>query len=495
MCFDIEFILKGLFDMGVLSGLQPEAVFKYFEEICSIPHGSGNVEKISNYLVDFAKEHGFRYRQDENFNVVIFKEASKGYEDHEPVILQGHMDMVCVKNSGCAKDMEKEGLDLVIDGDYIKAVDTTLGGDDGIAVAYAMAALTDETIAHPPLEVIVTVDEEVGMLGAAAIELPDIKGHVMLNMDSEEEGIFLSSCAGGATACLSIKADKEDVSGTEINIKVSGLTSGHSGVDIIYQRANANVVMGRILFVLSQKVNLRIASISGGEKDNSIAPFANASIIVSEDEKELAIKLIEETAEKIKKEYAVTDAGMVIEAEAGADAHGNVYNAETTSRIILALTHIPDGVIRMSNDIKGLVQTSLNLGVVKEENEDILLTYLLRSSVESEKEYLIARIQNFAEVIDCNLTISGTYPAWEYKQDSRLRGIMSDAYEKLSGKKPQIQAIHAGVECGMIAEKVSDLDCVSFGPEILDIHTPKERLSISSVERTWKLVLEVLKNL
>ena len=253
--------------------------------------------------------------------------------------------------------------------------------------------------------------------------------------------------------------------------------------------------MGRILFVLSQKVNLRIASISGGEKDNSIAPFANASIIVSEDEKELAIKLIEETAEKIKKEYAVTDAGMVIEAEAGADAHGNVYNAETTSRIILALTHIPDGVIRMSNDIKGLVQTSLNLGVVKEENEDILLTYLLRSSVESEKEYLIARIQNFAEVIDCNLTISGTYPAWEYKQDSRLRGIMSDAYEKLSGKKPQIQAIHAGVECGMIAEKVSDLDCVSFGPEILDIHTPKERLSISSVERTWNLVLEVLKNL
>ena len=218
MCFDIEFILKGLFDMGVLSGLQPEAVFKYFEEICSIPHGSGNVEKISNYLVDFAKEHGFRYRQDENFNVVIFKEASKGYEDHEPVILQGHMDMVCVKNSGCAKDMEKEGLDLVIDGDYIKAVDTTLGGDDGIAVAYAMAALTDETIAHPPLEVIITVDEEVGMLGAAAIELPDIKGHVMLNMDSEEEGIFLSSCAGGATACLSIKADKEDVSGTEINI-------------------------------------------------------------------------------------------------------------------------------------------------------------------------------------------------------------------------------------------------------------------------------------
>lgn len=481
--------------MGILSGLQPEAVFKYFEEICSIPHGSGNVEAISNYLVDFAKKNGLKYRQDEFFNVVIFKEASKGYEDHEPVILQGHMDMVCVKTAECTKDLEKEGLDLVIDGDYIKAVDTTLGGDDGIAVAYAMAILTDDTIAHPPIEVIITVDEEIGMLGAAAIELPDIKGHVMLNMDSEDEGIFLSSCAGGATASCHIPASREDIEGAAVEIQIAGLTSGHSGVDIIYQRANANVLMGRILFMLSQKVNMRVAKISGGEKDNSIAPFANASVVVEKEELSEALKIIEETAAKIKQEYSVTDASMKIEVTENGVTETSVYDAETTSRIILMLTHVPDGVVKMSNDIKGLVQTSLNIGVIKEDENEVLFTYLLRSSVESEKEYLIAKLENYSEIMGCTVRITGNYPAWEYKQDSRLRSIMSDAYEKLFGEKPQIQAIHAGVECGMIAEKVSDLDCVSFGPKMHDIHTTKERLSISSVERTWKLILEVLKNL
>lgn len=482
--------------MGVLSGLQPEAVFKYFEEICAIPHGSGNVEAISNYLVDFAKKNHFRYIQDDSFNVIIYGNASKGFENHEPVILQGHMDMVCVKNAGCTKDMKREGLDLYIDGDYVKAKDTTLGGDDGIAVAYAMALLTDNTVAHPKIEAIFTVDEEVGMLGAAALELEDIKGHVMLNIDSEEEGIFLSSCAGGATAMVTIPAVKEKAEmGKQMVIEIKGLESGHSGVDIIYQRANANVLMGRILFELSQSVNLRIIQISGGEKDNSIAPFSHAVILLEEKETQKAVEIIDATAACIKKEYKTTDPLMEITVQPFFEMEKECYNAETTSQLILMLTHIPDGIIRMSNDISGLVQTSLNLGVMKETGDAVNLTYLIRSSVESEKEYLIHRIMSFADMIGCDMNLSGTYPAWEYRRDSRLREIMCEAYERLYGKKPEIQAIHAGVECGLMAEKIADLDCISFGPEIIDIHTPKERLSISSVERTWNLIVETLKNL
>lgn len=481
--------------MGVLSNLQPKAVFQYFEEICAIPHGSGNVEQISNYLVDFAKKRGLTYRQDEFYNVIIWKDASADYENHNPVILQGHMDMVCVKNSGCSKNMESEGLDLVIDGDYVKAVDTTLGGDDGIAVAYALALLDDETILHPALEVIITVDEEVGMLGAAAIDLSDIQGNIMLNLDSEEEGIFISGCAGGAAVTCHVPISKEKIDGTVIDVHISGLESGHSGEDIIYQRANANVLMGRILFALSQDVNMRIIHISGGEKDNSIAPSADVAMLVEEDELKDAVQLIEEIAETLKKEYLLTDSNMKIEYVVKGKEYQNTYDAETTSMLVLALTHIPDGVVKMSNDIPGLVQTSLNLGIVKEEADEVCMTYLVRSSVTSEKDYMVAKITNFADVLGCESTVSGVYPAWEYRRDSRLCGIMCDAFEKIYGKQPKVRTMHAGVECGILAEKIKNLDCISFGPEIIDIHTPKERLGITSVERTWKLILEVLQNL
>lgn len=477
--------------MGVLSNTKPENVFKFFEEICGIPHGSRNVEQISNYLVNFAKERGLSYRQDESYNVVIKKPATNG-STGKPVILQGHMDMVAVKTPDNTKDMEKEGLDLILDGDYVKADRTSLGGDDGIAVAYALAILDDDTIKHPAIEAIFTVDEEIGMLGAEAFDASDIEGRIMLNIDSEDEGIFLSSCAGGATASAKYPVSKENVSGKEVSIKVDGVTSGHSGVDIIYQRANANNIAGKILFTMSQKYNFVIESINGGEKDNSIAPRCEVAVIVDSEDCDAFVNEANAYADQLKSEYSVTDKNMSINISEGVDCDKEAFDFATTNKVILALTHIPDGIIKMSNDIKGLVQTSINLGVVTTKEDEVVMTYLLRSSVESEKEYLINRVTSIVTLLGGDYEITGRYPAWEYKKDSKLREIMTESYKKLYGSEPQIQAIHAGVECGMFADKLEGLDCVSFGPDIIDIHTFNEKLNIPSVQRTWNLLLDVL---
>lgn len=480
--------------MGILKGLKPEMVFKYFEEICSIPHGSGNVKQISDYLVSFANNRNLWVKQDDYYNVIIKKDGTGSKAGSKPVILQGHIDMVAVKTEDKIKDMEKEGLDLIVDGDYIKADRTSLGGDDGIAVAYALALL-DSDYELPPLEAVFTVDEEIGMLGADAIDLSDLEGRIMLNMDSEEEGVFLSGCAGGATVKSVYDIAREQFYGIPIEISIKGLTSGHSGADIACQRANANVLITRLLYEAAYECDIRIQNISGGEKDNVIAPSANAVIVVSEYDFEEAVEIIRKTAKNIQNEYFSTDSGMEIDIIKGDAGEYSVFDKMLTTRIIFSGISIPDGVIKMSNDIEGLVQTSLNLGVVKTKSDEISFTYLLRSSVESEKEYLINRVAGIARLFGANVTVSGNYPAWEYKKESRLRDIMVASYEALYGVKPKIEAIHAGVECGIMTGKLDNLDCVSFGPEILDIHTVKERLSISSVERTWKLILEVLRRL
>lgn len=479
---------------NVLKDIKPASVFKFFEEICSIPHGSGNLVKISDYLVDFAKKRNLEYRQDESLNVIIRKPATKG-STGRPVIIQGHMDMVAVKTPDCNKDMEKEGLDLYVDGDYVKAYKTSLGGDDGIAVAYALAILDSDDIKHPDIEAIFTVDEETGMLGAEAIDCSDIRGRIMLNIDSEDEGIFLSSCAGGATVTAKYAVKRMQEKGTMLKLKVSDVTSGHSGTDIIYQRANANVIMGRLLFELSAQYNYVLESFEGGEKDNSIPPRCEASIVVDENEAAQIKKCLDESIAQIKSEYSVTDSNMNIEVCVGETSEWNAWDYASTNKAVLALTHIPDGVIKMSNDIKGLVQTSLNLGVVKTYEDKITMKYLLRSSVESEKEYLISRVTSMISLLGGEYDITGRYPAWEYKKESELRTIMLKAYKELTGKEAKIEAMHAGVECGLFAKKFDGLDCVSFGPDIIDIHTFNERLSISSVERTWELILEVLAKL
>ena len=447
--------------MSVLGELQPNKVFKYFEEICSIPHGSRNLQQISDYLVDFAKAHELKYRQDEDLNVIIWKDGSKGYEASEPVILQGHMDMVAVKEADCDKDMEKEGLDLEINGDYISAKGTSLGGDDGIAVAYTLAVLDDEEMAHPPIEAIFTVNEEIGMLGAATIDVSDLKGRLFMNMDSEDEGVFTVSCAGGASVICKIPYETETVNASVIEIKMTGFAGGHSGVEIIKGRLNANCAMARVLLSLFNEVEMQLVSVNGGEKDNAIAKFSEASVAVLPEELEAA--------------------------------NIETFTEDTTFAVVTAMVHMPNGVQRMNPEIEGLVQTSLNMGILTTEESEVQMTFAVRSSSETEKQYLIDQLTSLTETLGGNVEIAGPYPGWEYKADSRLREVMVEAYKHLyNGEEPVVEGIHAGLECGIFASKLPGLDAVSFGPQMEHIHTTNEVLSISSTERTWELVVKTL---
>lgn len=399
--------------------------------------------------------------------------------------------MVAVKTNDKVKDMEKDGLDLYIDDGYVKADRTTLGADDGIAVAYALAILDSKDVCHPPIEAVFTVDEEIGMLGAETINTDCLEGKIMLNIDSEEEGIFLSGCAGGATLKASYPLKKSDMTGTQMSIKINGLTSGHSGTDIICQRANANILMGRILFDVKECVN--IVSISGGEKDNSIAPFADAVIMTQEADK--VTELLNNTANVLKEEYSVTDPHLTIKVNCEGEGSTLACDDATTQMLINVLNFIPDGVVKMSNDIKGLVQTSLNLGVAELAEKTFAATYLIRSSSQSEKEYLTDKVGKMTEYLGGTYELKGVYPAWEFKKNSAIRDMLCESYNRLFNKGALVETMHAGVECGIMAAKIDDLDCVSFGPDIIDIHTVKEKLDIASTQRTWELITDVLKQL
>ena len=475
-----------------LQGLEPESVFRYFEEICAIPHGSRNTKAISDYLVSFAKAHGLRYRQDESNNVVIFAPGTCGLEDHESVILQGHMDMVCEKDAGCPLDMAVDGLDVIHDGCCIFAKGTTLGGDDGIAVAYALAILDDNTIAPPPLEVIITVDEEIGMLGAAAMDLADVKGRTMLNLDSEDEGIFTVSCAGGATCTVSLNAERKAVYGPCVRLSVEGLRGGHSGAEIHKNRANANKVMGDFLGRIQKLMPLCLTSFSGGSKDNAIPRACQATVVAMgiglERINDIAAQLQQEVRETYDEPEALVQAFDV-------DAlGGNALTTAATADVISLLCAAPNGVQAYCPDMPELVQTSLNLGIAKL-GDRFTATFSVRSSVNAEKEGLITKLKELADFYNGTYSQSGTYPAWEFKKDSRLRDVMVPIYTRMFGKEPKVLAIHAGLECGLLGDKLPGLDCVSIGPQMHDIHTSREKLEIASTKRTWDFLLEVLKAL
>ena len=475
-----------------LQGLEPESIFRYFEEICAIPHGSRNTKAISDYLVSFAKAHGLRYRQDESNNVVIFAPGTCGLEDHESVILQGHMDMVCEKDAGCPLDMAVDGLDVTHDGCCIFAKGTTLGGDDGIAVAYALAILDDNTIAHPPLEVIITVDEEIGMLGAAAMDLADVKGRTMLNLDSEDEGIFTVSCAGGATCTVSLNAERKAVYGPCVRLSVEGLRGGHSGAEIHKNRANANKVMGDFLGRIQKLMPLCLTSFSGGSKDNAIPRACQATVVAMgiglERINDIAAQLQQEVRETYDEPEALVQAFDV-------DAlGGNALTTAATADVISLLCAAPNGVQAYCPDMPELVQTSLNLGIAKL-GDRFTATFSVRSSVNAEKEGLITKLKELADFYNGTYSQSGTYPAWEFKKDSRLRDVMVPIYTRMFGKEPKVLAIHAGLECGLLGDKLPGLDCVSIGPQMHDIHTSREKLEIASTKRTWDFLLEVLKAL
>ena len=475
-----------------LSGLAPEAVFAYFEKLCSIPHGSGNTKLISDYLVAFAKEQGLRYIQDESNNVILFQEGTAGYEGHAPVILQGHMDMVCEKDADCPIDMQTDGLDLATDGVDVFAKGTTLGADNGIAVAYALALLADRTIPHPPLEVVITVDEEIGMLGASAIDVSMLKGRVLVNIDSEEEGIFTVACAGGATATITLPTPKHAVYGPCIRLTVDGLQGGHSGVEIHKNRANANKVMGELLSRVQKVMPFCLTSLSGGAKDNAIARSCQATLVMLGMDAEKINEVTETLQAQIRAEYDEPE--VVIYGDNVEAFGGNALSAELTAKVIALLNAAPNGVQKMSQDIPGLVQTSLNMGIAKLTDE-LTLTFSLRSSVNAEKAALLEKLRQLAEFNDASYSQAGDYPAWEYQPNSKLRELMVKTYEKMFQKTPEVVAIHAGLECGLLSEKLPGLDCVSIGPDMKDIHTSRERLNIASTERTWEFLLEILKNL
>ena len=475
-----------------LAGLQPGAVFEYFEELCAIPHGSHNTKAISDHIVAFAKEQGLRYIQDEANNVILFGEGTCGMEDHPPVILQGHMDMVCEKDADCTINMDTDGLDIGHDGSYVFARGTTLGGDDGIAIAYAMALLADKSIPHPPLEVIVTVDEEVGMLGANVIDVSMLKGKTLINLDSEDEGIFTVSCAGGARATLSLKVDRRTVYGPCVRLMVDGLRGGHSGAEIHKNRANANKVMGEFMSRITKLMPLCLTSYAGGNKDNAIPQSCQATVVAMGIGIDRINAIAEELQAEIREKYDEPDANVqAFDVDA---LGGNSLTTEDTARVIALLCAMPNGVQKYSADIPGLVQTSLNLGIAKL-GEYFSVTSSIRSSVNQEKEELLEQLRKLCQFYDGSYSQMGEYPAWEYNKDSALRDTMVRVYTEMFGKKPEILAIHAGLECGLLGEKIPGLDCVSIGPQMHDIHTSRERLDIASTERVWKFLLEVLKAL
>lgn len=481
--------------MRILENLEPQDVFYYFEEICKIPHGSGNTGQISDYLKAFADEHGLYCRQDELNNIIMIKEASKGYEDHEPVLLQGHMDMVAVKDADCTIDMTKDGLQLEILGDRLTAKGTSLGGDDGIAVAFGLALLAGEEYRHPRIELILTVDEEVGMEGATGLTVDDLTAKRMINLDQEEEKMFIVGCAGGARIDIRKKTETEQVKGVLCKLKISGLQGGHSGQEINKERGNAICLMGRLLAALQEKTPVYLKEVSGGTADNAIPNEVCAEIVVTEWTEDVAA-FMEEQFCGIKAEFAGKEDGLKCELQVGAeDALIEVCNRKDSEQWIHLLNVIPHGVIANSVKMKGLVETSLNPGILNVSAVEGMVSTSVRSSNAAAKEALINQLKSLAALCDATVGIRGDYPGWDYDPDSPLREKMVTIYEEMYGVKPQIEAIHAGLECGIFQSKIPGLDCVSIGPDMQDIHTTRETLSIPSVQRVWKFLLKVLESL
>ena len=478
--------------MAVLTEVKPERVFHFFEELCKIPHGTFDTKRISDYCVAFAKERGLEVEQDEANDVIIKKPGTPGYENSEPVILQGHMDMVCEKTPDSDHDFKTDGLDLYVEDGYVKARGTTLGGDDGIAIAMAMAILDSDDIPHPPIEAVFTVDEETGMGGAEAVDLSGLKGKKLLNIDSEEEGVLTSGCAGGIVFETLIPVAREEKEGTKVRIKVHGLLGGHSGNEIHRQRGNAHKMLGRLLYRIQKEAAFDLISINGGSKDNVIASESEAVLLAAEKDVDKILAMAEEMKEIWLGEFMGEEPTLDVTAAAEGAAKEAALTKEAGERVIAYLMLCPNGLIEYSRKLKGLVETSLNLGILKADEEVLRAEYSVRSSVESEKDNLIAKLSALVELTGGDYVVTGDYPGWKYRVHSPLREKMVKLYAEMYGNEPRVEAIHAGLECGLLGSKITDLDCVSMGPDMKDIHTTEETLSISSTKRVWEYLVRVL---
>ena len=466
-------------------------VLKHFCELSAVPRGSGYNEKISNWLCTFAENHGIAYEQDEALNVILRKPATKGYEQAPKVVLQGHMDMVCVKNEGCLHDFLTEGLELLTDGEWLFANGTTLGADDGVSIAYMMSLLTDEHLEHPELVCLITTDEETGMDGAREINPEKIKADYLINIDSEEEGVCWCGCAGGQRLELRLPVTREVMTGDLLTVTLGGLSGGHSGADIHKYIPNAIHVMGRFLSEIAEICEYRLIDMQGGEKDNSIPVNVTVRILVQNQEK--GIEKIQAIADSLKRLYGRSQDNMSISVECGSTGeNASVLQEESQKKLVFLLNQLPDGVQSMSTQIEGLVETSLNLGIFVLEQKQAVYHLSLRSSVAYELQGLSKRIMALADFVGAAAESGSDYPAWEYRSESKLRELFCETYRLLYNKTPRTAAIHAGLECGLFSEKMPDTDMISIGPDMHDIHTPKERLEIASTVRVYKVIEKML---
>ena len=465
-------------------GLQPARVFHYFEELSAIPRGSQNMDKISAYCEAFAEKNGLKAVRDAANNVIIYKPAAPGYEQSEPILLQGHLDMVCQKTEESSIDFEKDGLDLYVDGDYLKARGTTLGADNGIAVAMVLAVLEDRTLEHPALEAVFTTDEEIGMIGAGKLDFSLLSAKKMINLDSEEIGVLTVSCAGGSDFQVRLPLVCEQAVGAKVTLTVKGLLGGHSGVEIHKGRINAARLGGMFL----KETAAQVISFRGGDKANAIPNQCRIELCVTDPagfEREL--KKMRELTDQLRQK----EPGISLSAVYGSVEPYAVWTADTKELLIGALTNPPDGVVAMSPHIEGLAETSLNLGIVAAEGEEALLHFALRSNKEASLCALEDELKGY--FAPEWIRTFGHYPPWEFKEDSALQQLYKTLYKEEFGREVRVEAIHAGLECGVFSAGIRGLDCIAVGPQMEDVHTVNERLSISSVRQFFALLVKILK--
>lgn len=488
----------------MLESIDYKNIFKYFEEISMVPRGSYHNEKISEYLVEFAKSHKLAYRVDDARNVIIWKPASGDCKNQEPVMLQGHMDMVCVSTDG-SHDFQNESLPIRIEGDYIYSEGTTLGGDDGIALAYMLAVLDSDAYTHPPIEAVFTTDEEVGMDGAMALDVSDLKAKTLINIDNEEEGILLVSCAGGASVDVRWDGKKEKRQGSCLNVSVSGLAGGHSGTEIDKHPTNASILLGRLLARAYEKIPFYLINFNGGNKDNVITGTADAGILCENCTcaGELS-EILNAMAAELTEELRSQEPDLAITAELTKPEEALCFGQAFTETVLSFLNLAITGVQAYSSDVPGMVESSLNMGVARTEETGISLAFSLRSQKRSYKDYMIEKLKLLSRKVACyskeeqipyEFRVRGEYPAWDYKRDSRLRERMVEEFRNCFGREAKVEGIHAGLECGIFSERIPGLDIVSFGPDIQNIHTVHERMSITSAKRNFDYFVRVLERL
>ncbi len=466
-------------------------VFEIFKELTAIPRGSGNTKPIADFCVSFANKNSLKYIRDAADNVIIFKNATADSINKETVILQGHLDMVCQQTSDSSHNFSLNGPKILIDGDYIRADRTTLGADNGIAVALILAILESDRISHPPIEAVFTSDEEIGMVGALALDTTPLSGKRLINLDSEEDDTVTVSCAGGGEIELYLHSEYEDCNATEITVTLKGLKGGHSGVEIDKGRVNANALAGRFLNHLKGICDFRIISINGGDKSNAITPECLIKLAVFDKNFVSAATVY---LELIKNEISAREPEFTFEINLG-DTIQTALSQALTDKIIFILLNAPNGIMEMSADIKGLVETSLNLGILKTDTDNIAVNFSLRSNKSTALSFLEERLISLAKSVDAATKSFGHYPPWEYKANSALQGLYTKCFEEHNGFTPKVAAIHAGLECGVFDSKIQGLNAISIGPKMYDVHTVNERLSISSTEKFIGLLIKILESL